>query len=294
MYFNSKAWENALLSYRKLIDMEGSQSTNYLHYQNRYCEILIHKGMAQEAIDILTNLISDFPSEESLAYTLAQAYTGSGDYEKAVNLYENLIENLPPEHTEILRNYISGIISNWAIDLFNQGEYSKAFDKFFEGLKYNPENAEIYYKLGKCNCEIKSFQDAIGHFKRAIAISPQESKYYFGLGYAYDELGDIKNAKTAFFDAISINPLDLKSRKAYSITLTKELEYANAVDQFLEILKSDPNDADTMYNLALAYEILGNKENALSYYKKALSVQPEHQEAAHNLELLEAETANQF
>ena len=49
----------------------------------------------------------------------------------------------------------------------------------------------------------------------------------------------------------------------------------------------------TMYNLALAYEILGEKENAHTYYKKALEVQPEHQEAAHNLELLDAEMANQ-
>lgn len=293
MYYSIKDWDKALLAYRKLIDLEGSRSTNYLHYQNRYCEILIHKEQVQEAIEILTNLIADFPNEDSLAYTLAQAYTSMGEYEKAIGLYENLIENLPPEQTEILKNFISGIISNWAMDLFNQGEYTKAFDKFFEGLKYNQDNAEIYYKLGKCNCEIKSYQDAIGHFKRAISIAPQESKYYFGLGYAYDEIGDIKNAKTAFYDAISINPLDLQSRKAYAITLTKELEYANACEQFLEILKSTPDDADTMYNLALAYEILGEKENALQYYQKALDVQPQHEEARHNLELLNAEMTNQ-
>ena len=177
MHFNLKQWDEALISYRKLIDSEGSQSTNYLHYQNRYCEILIHKGQAQEAIEILTNLISDFPNEDSLAYTLAQAYVSLGEYEKAVEMYENLISNLPPEQTEILRNYISRIIAAWAMDLFNQGEYNKAFDKFMEGLKYNEDNSEIYYKLGRCNCDIKSYQDAIGHFKRAISISPQESKY---------------------------------------------------------------------------------------------------------------------
>ena len=106
MYFNIKDWDKALIAYRKLIDLEGSQSTNYLHYQNRYCEILIHKGQAQEAIEILSNLITDFPDEDSLAYTLAQAYVSIGEYEKAVDKYENLISNLPTEQTEILRNYI--------------------------------------------------------------------------------------------------------------------------------------------------------------------------------------------
>ncbi len=294
MHFNIKNWDEALIAYRKLIDLEGSQSTNYLHYQNRYCEILIHKGQTQEAIEILSNLITDFPNEDSLAYTLAQAYVSLGEYEKAVEMYENLINNLPPEQTEILRNFISRIISAWAMDLFNQGEYNKAFDKFMEGLKYDENNSEIYYKLGRCNCEIKSYQDAIGHFKRAISISPQESKYYFGLGYAYDEIGDIKNSKTAFFDAINIDPLNIQARKAYAISLTKELEYSNAIEQFQEILKSLPDDADTMYNLALASELTGDKDTAIQFYKNALTVQPEHEEAKHNLELLTNEVVQQY
>lgn len=288
-HFNVKEWDKALIAYRKLIDLEGSQSVNYLHYQNRYCEILIQKGQTQEAIEILTNLIADFPNEDSLAYTLAQAYVSIGEYEKAVNLYENLIGNLPFEQTKIIRNYISRIICTWAIDLFKQGEYNKAFDKFIEGLKYDPDNSDIYYKLGRCNCDIKSYQDAIGHFKRAISISPQESKYYYALGYAYDEIGDIKNSKTAFFDAISIDPLNIQARKAYALSLTKELEYSSAIEEFLEILKSTPDDADTLYNLALTYEITGNKDKAIEYYKKALCIQQDHQEAKHNLELLNAQ-----
>lgn len=286
MHFNVQHWDEALIAYRKLIDLEGSQSINYLHYQNQYCETLIHKEMAQEAIDILTNLIKDFPEEDSLAYTLAQAYVSVKEYDEAVQLYLDLIEKLPPEQTEILQNYLSSIIASWAMDLFNSGEYNKAFDKFFEALKYNQESAEIYFKLAKCNCDIKSFQDAISHFKRAIAIAPQESKYYFGLGFAFDELGDVKSARSAFLDAININPLDVRSRKGYAIALTKEFEYAKAVEQFIEILKYEPNDADTYYNLALAHEILGDFDNARKNYEVAISIEPEHVEALHNLELL--------
>lgn len=287
IHFNRNEWDEALKVYHKLIELEGSKSVNYLHYQNRYCEILINKGQIQEAIEILTNLIADFPDEDSLAYTLAQAYISNSEYEKAISLYENLIESLPTEQTEILRNYISGVIANWALDMFNKGEYNNAFDKFYESLKYNPDNAEIYFKLGKCNCEIKSFQDAIGHFKRAISIAPQNSKYYFGLGWAFDELGDSKNAKAAFFDAISINPLDIRARKAYAISLTKELEYESAIEQFKEILLSEPNDADTAYNLALAYEIQGEIDLAKENYKKAIQMTGTHSEAEHNLALLE-------
>ena len=49
-----------------------------------------------------------------------------------------------------------------------------------------------------------------------------------------------------------------------------------------------------MYNLALAYELTGDKENALQYYKNALSLQPQHEEAKHNLELLNSEISQQY
>jgi len=178
------------------------------------------------------------------------------------------------------------LICSWAQHLFQEGQYNQAFDKFFEALKYNEENDEIYYELGKCNYYIKSFQDSISHFKRAITIKPQESNYYFGLGCAYDEFGSVKNAKIAFYDAININPMNIKARIAYAISLTKELEYAQAIEQFLEVLKSIPDNADTLYNLALCYELVGDIERAIKYYKQAIDIDNEHREANHNLELL--------
>ncbi len=288
MYFNLKQWDSALASYSRLIDMEGSQSKNYLHYQNRYSETLIHQGKHDESIEILTNLIADFPDVDSLAYTLAHAYVNAGRYQDAIKLHELLIEKLPPDQTEILRKYISTIIASWATDIFETGEYAKAFEKFMEGLKYDQDNAEIYYKLGKCNCSIKSYHDAIAHFNRAIQISPTEAKHYIGLGHAYDEMGELKKSRGSFQDAVNINPIDINARKAYALALTKELEYQEAIEQFSEILKFDSNDADTIYNLALCYEVSGNNQLAIEHYKKVLKVQPEHLEASHNLNLLNA------
>ena len=47
--------------------------------------------------------------------------------------------------SEIIIKYISNMICSWALDLFQKGEYSQAFDKFFEALKYDdlpPESVE--------------------------------------------------------------------------------------------------------------------------------------------------------
>ncbi len=286
-------WEEAIVTYKKIISLEDTQSSNYLYHQNELCNAMLKNKQYREAIDLLKDLLAQNPKETSFAFTLAQAYTMIGEFQIGVNLYNKLLEDLPPEHGEIIIKYISNLICAWAKNLFQKGEYNQAFDKFFEALKYDEENDEVYYELGRCNYYIKSFQDSIAHFKRAIAIKPQESRYYFGLGCAYDEMGAIKNAKIAFYDAINIDPMNTSARIAYAIMLTKELEYAQSIEQFSEVLKYIPDNADTLYNLALAYELVGDIERAIKYYKKALEVEPKHKEAKHNLELLLGEPYNQ-
>ncbi len=279
-------WPEAVETYKRLIPLENSDSPNYLYHQNELCNALLKNDQGEEAVAILKDLISQYPKETSFMFTLAQAYSATGEFKTGLDLYNKLLDELPPEHSQIIVKYISNIICDWAQDLFSKGEYNQAFDKFFEALKYNEENDEIYYQLGKCNYYIKSIQDAISHFKRAIAIKPEESKYYFALGCAYDEMGQVKSAKNTFKDAINIDPMNIKARIAYAISLTKELEYAQSIEQFLEVLKYIPENADTLYNTALAYELIGDTERAIKYYKKAIDVMPDHKEANHNISLI--------
>lgn len=285
-------WQEAIETFQKIIALEDSSSMNYLYHQNELCNAMLKNGQYREAISLLKDLLTQNPKETSFAFTLAQAYTLVGEFQIGVNMYNKLLNDLPPEQSEIIIKYISNLICAWAQDLFKKGQYNQAFDKFFEALKYDEENDEVYYQLGKCNYLIKSFQDSIAHFKRAIAIKPQESQYYFGLGCAYDELGQTKLAKSAFYDAVNINPANVKARIAYALSLTKELEYAQSIEQFSAALKYIPDNADTLYNLALAYDLVGDVERAIKYYKSALDNDINHKEAKHNLELLLGEEYN--
>ena len=286
IYTILERWDSAVEAYKKLISLEDKTSSNYLYHQNELCNALMKNNQGEEVITLLKDLISKYPKETSFMFTLAQAYASVGDFQTALNMYQKLTDELPPEQGELMVNNISSLICSWAQDLFQKGNYNQAFDKFFEALKYNEENDEIYYELGKCNYYIKSIQDAVSHFKHAIAIKPQESRYYYALGCAYDEMDSIKSAKNAFFDAINIDPMNVQARIAYAISLTKELEYAQSIEQFLEVLKYIPDNADTLYNTALAYDLIGDTERAIRYYKEALDRQPDHKEASHNLELI--------
>lgn len=292
LHINLENWTEAIETFKKIISLEDASNLNYLYHQNELCNAMLKNGQYREAISLLKDLLMQNPKETSFAFTLAQAYTLVGEFQIGVNLYNKLLDEMPSEQSEIIIKYISNLICSWAQDLFKKGQYNQAFDKFFEALKYDEENDEVYWQLGKCNYYIKSFQDSIAHFKRAISIKPQESMYYFGLGCAYDEMGSTKNAKMAFYDAININPVNTQARIAYALSLTKELEYAQSIEQFNTVLKYIPDNTDTLYNLALAYDLVGDAERAIKFYKKALDIDSNHKEAKHNLELLLGEPYN--
>lgn len=286
MKFNLELWDEALEIYNDLVQSEDTQSQNYIHHKNRIAEIYINMGKSELAIEILSDLITLYPTEDLLAFTLAQAYISLGDFANAVELYTNLMENLPEDQVAVIKKHISDIVCTWGGELIGGGDYNSAFDKLMLALKYDDTNPDIYYRLGSVNFHTKNYNDSIAHFQRAISLTPQVSEYYIALGHSYDELGDAKAARDAFQDAISINPDSPKAYNALAMSLAKGQNYKTAIQNFEIVLEHAPNDADASYNCALCYELSGDKENAVYYYEKALKLAPEHIEAQHNLDLL--------
>lgn len=286
MKFNLGLWDEALEFYNEIVIDEDTTSQSYIHHRNRIAEIYINQGKNLEAIALLTDLIKKYPTEDLLAFTLAQAYIALGDFEKAVTLYTNLMENIPNDQLATVRKHISGLIGAWGDSLLAIGNYSEAFNKFMLALQYDEHNPDIYYKLGMANYSAKSYNDAIANLKRAIALTPQESNYYLMLGHIFEDLGDTRNSQSSFKDAININPLNVKAHNALAMSYAKEHNYLVALKQFERVLEFNPDDPDVNYNYALTHELNGDKDNAIKYYRKTLKETPNHLEAMHNLKLL--------
>jgi tetratricopeptide (TPR) repeat protein len=286
-HFNLSNWDEALACYDKLLRFDDISKSDRLQYQNSMSEIYINKGDSEKAINALTGLIEDNPSEDFLVFTLAQAYVSLNNYEKAVELYENLANNLPQDQKAMVQKHAAVLMASWAEAIFAQGEYSKAFDKFLMAMKYDENNHDVCYKFGVSNLRVKSINDAIGNFKRAITIAPREAKYYYALGCANEQLGNSKSAQTAFEEALSIEPKNTTYMTGLGVLHAKQfIHIEDGIELFKKVLDARPKDADATYNLALAYDILGKRDDAIHHYKRALELLPTHLEAKHNLSLL--------
>ncbi|GBF23277.1 hypothetical protein tpqmel_0681 [Candidatus Gastranaerophilus sp. (ex Termes propinquus)] len=287
MYFNMSNWEEAFEYYTKLTAPGNENSPNYVHCQNRVAEIHISKGNCDGAVELLTSMIEKYPGESSLVFTLAHAYVAMGNYESAVDLYQNLSFSLPPDQLKLVKKHTSNLVALWADTLFEKGDYSRSFDKYVLALKHDDENPEAYYKFGVSNLKIKNFNDAIAHFKRAITLNQGEAKYYYALGCANDEMGNHKAAQVDFESALELDKENPKYMNALGALLSKQFsDIERGIELFMRVVQKNPRDPDARYNMALAYEMIENKDEAIKHYKTVLDIMPEHVEAQHNLNLL--------
>ena len=125
---------------------------------------------------------------------------------------------------ESLQNILKGDPSNFqarrelSILLVNNGFNEEAEGNLRYLLKYFPDDAEIYYKLGIVYEKLKKFTEAEKCYKKAVEISPQEDFYY--------NLGDV---------------------------LVELKEWDEAIAAFKKVLETDPNDGNCYFNLGVCY-----------------------------------------
>ena len=103
---------------------------------------------------------------------------------------------------------------------FNAGNYSGAIATLQPSVSQNPNNAEIYYWLGRSYYELHDYDNAVTNGEKSIEIDPKNSNYHLWLGRAYGGKADrehsfslAKKVKKEFEDAVSANPSNISARR---------------------------------------------------------------------------------
>lgn len=144
--------------------------------------------------------------------------------------------------------------------LHQNGKLEEAENAYFEALKMDNKNSEVYNLIGVLKLQQGDINSAIEYIEKAISISP-EVYFYETLFQAY-----IRNN-----------------------------DFEKIISQEDFIIKSYPENFALLFNLALAYKNIQKNREAIKYYEKALNANPASYQAWFNLAHLysvEAETKN--
>ena len=262
------------------------RNSNMTFVNNYIAKAYIEQNEYLTALEFLRKNIKYGTKEIELRKTLAELQCNMKEYDEAIDLYEELIEDAHPREVEDLIHSISQVYFKQGNMLVEENKIPLAFDKYSKAIEYDQNNVDFYLAMADINMKIKNHSDAIKYYKIAIELEPNNVENYMKLASTYYDLGNVLDAKKYYKDAILIQPDYVYAHAALGLIYAKQKDSENAIEEFKTALDIEPLNVDIRYNLALAYELAMNTDSAIKEYRKVLEIDPNHPESKNNLELL--------
>lgn len=217
-----------------------------------------------------------------IPYT-AKTFTRNKNWRTHLSLYSNDIKynsnsvkaNLL--YASVLTHELN-IDNEYGIDISKIPEKQKLIINSYEkALELWPENYEAENNLGSFySNNLKDYNSAIQHFKKAIELNPDIDEPYFNLGYAYENLNKYEKAIEAYKKAIKVNPENINVRSFLANLYNKIGDFDNAVKINTEIAKIDSTSDLPYINIGNYYLLRKDTATAISYWEKAVEKIPQY------------------
>ena len=105
-------------------------------------------------------------SEESKMFEQAHEYFSKGEYEKAISVYDTILEKYP-DNIETLK--MKGVAQS------NLGNHEESLKEFFKVIQYKPDDVIALTGMGVGFGNLGEYQEAGNYFEKALIIKPDSS-----------------------------------------------------------------------------------------------------------------------
>lgn len=200
-----------------------------------------------------------------LLYNIAQVYTATGEYEKAVE-YLGATMKMDPNYSEYYND--RGNV------LLKLGRLDEAVEDYRTAIRLSPPYHEVWTNLGQCLRKLGRFEEAVEAFSRALDLDPTLNLALGGRALALEALGRSEEALADYDAALARKPeqpLVLAKRGALHYAQGRVAEAAADLDRAVALAPGDPG----LYrNRALALANLGRADEAARDLGRYLELVP--------------------
>ena len=223
----------------------------------------------------------------------AMRYTRRGEFEKAVEIYKQLITSMPEDHRSVAalaelytkQELHDEAISTWQSLLTGDPEnthYRSELVEAYRAAHMFPEALEIVQKLIEENPSINyysqlalvymvedRFDDAVAAYGKAIELAPNNSRVYKNLAQLYAETGDLDTAEKTYKTALQL-ARNNGSRRTINVQLAAIYIQQSELDDALKKMKEEGIlTFETLNGTAEKYQKQGELEKASTLYTQA-------------------------
>lgn len=228
----------------------GSFSEGEIHFRNGDYEKAI-KEFSQTLFINITDINS--------LHLRARAYEELEQYKEALEDYKRII-NIDPRYAQAY----AGIGKLYWI----QKDYINAEMHLLIAAKYDENDFQIIYLLGRAMIMNENFKSADEFFSIASKLNPKDGKVYFYQGIARSKLGIPDGAAGSFNMCLMYDPENMTA--LYNRGLARmSMGLVNwAIEDFETYLQKDPEHVNSLTQLGLCKKLIKDP-NACKYLAKA-------------------------
>lgn len=213
-------------------------------------QVALSQRSYAEAADLFGKALALVPGANRIHYSLAMAYRGLGDKEKAT------------------------------AHLAQQGPVGvRASDPLVDGLQDFVRGERVYLVRGRLALEAKRYAEAAGEFRKAIGAKPDSIPAHVNLGAVLVQTGDPKGAAEQYKEALRIDPKNTNAHYNLAILLANENQHGSAIVHLQSVLSVDPNDLSARFFLARELLKSARPEEALVEFSRVVEADPNNEEA---------------
>jgi len=229
-----------------------------------------------QAIARLNSIIQVCPEHIQVNRSLGEAYNGKGEYEKAVEYYQKVIE-LRGDEVE------AGDFGNLGKVYAKLKEYKNARAEYMKAELLAPDDCGVLFNLGILHSAVGFNTQSVDVFEHTLDVCPQLEKDILPqLAKVAKKAEDQQRKNGNVSEAKHYHELAVKYGSQVGGSTTYQLasqrfnakDYAGAVTLLQQMLAQDPNHTGALLTLARAQDQLKNRTESIAAYRKYLEIKP--------------------
>ena len=235
------------------------------------------QGMHQKALALYQNVLEIHPDQEHIERiygNIGDVYRHQKMYEEAIDYYQKALEVDP----EYIPTYLG--LGSISVDL---GHYDNAEKIYMAALELDNRNERIYTHLGNLYVAQRRYDEAIIHFQKSLKLDPFSINAYNGLGLSYIGKSEIKKALSLYQKALEQDPGSPVIHNSLGTLYMQIGDIEKAITEFTAVLQGDPENAEVQNNLGILYLRAKQYKEAAQHFITALKYQPNNPKMLTNL-----------
>jgi len=213
-------------------------------------QVALSERRYAEAVTYFEQALEQLPGANRIHYSLAMAYRGLGNNEKA--------------KTHLALQGTVGV---------------RVADPLIDNLQQLIAGERIHLIRGKLALESKRYAEAITEFEQALKANPKSLEAHINYGAALTQTGDLRGAAAQFQEAARIDPKSINAHYNLAVLLADEQKYEEAITHLQAVLAINENDLRARYLLAQQLVKANRLPDALAEFARVVAANPDHEGA---------------